>query len=362
MKASADVSTRTPTTSLRQNWRRAPLPVIVLLFALLCSVAAVAAMTGAAEIPFGRLMAALGWTQGEPSLAERDQLILWSVRFPRLVLAAIVGALLAGAGTVMQGLFRNPLADPALLGISGGAALAAAVTIVLGDKFAAALWPAIAALPIAAFFGALATTSILYRLARRDGRISIATFLLSGLAIAALANAGIGLLVFAADDRQLRDITFWMLGSLSGATWTKVAALMPSLLFVVLLAGYLARGLDVLVLGEAEAFYAGVNVERLKRLGIVLVAAATGAAVSVSGIIGFVGIVIPHLLRLAVGPTHRLLIPAAMLLGAALLLAADTLARTVVMPAELPIGIVTALVGVPFFLALLLRQRAIVGL
>ena len=202
---------------------------------------------------------------------------------------------------------------------------------------------------------------ILYRLATRSGRTSIATLLLAGIAIGALANAGIGFLVFLADDRQLRDITFWLLGSLGGATWGKVAAIAP---FVALMLGglpFIARGLDLIVLGEAEAFHMGVAVERLKRIAIVLVAASTGAAVSVAGVIGFVGIVVPHLLRLVIGPGHRLLLPAALCLGAILLLVADTFARVVAAPAELPIGIVTAAIGAPFFLSLLLRQRALVG-
>jgi iron complex transport system permease protein len=186
-------------------------------------------------------------------------------------------------------------------------------------------------------------------------------FLLAGLAIAALANAGLGLLVFLADDRQLRDINFWMLGSLSGATWTKAATIAPFLAGALVSVPFIARGLDVLVLGETEAFYSGIPVERLKRACIVLVAAVTGAAVSVSGVIGFVGIIVPHLIRLTIGPGHRWLLPAAMLFGASLLLIADTFARTLAAPAELPIGIVTAAIGAPFFLYLLLRQRFLLG-
>jgi iron complex transport system permease protein len=216
-------------------------------------------------------------------------------------------------------------------------------------------------LPVAAFGGALIATLVLYRIATREGRTSIAMFLLGGLAIAALANAGLGLLVFLADDRQLRDINFWMLGSLSGATWAKVGAIAPFLAGAVLALPFVSRGLDLLVLGETEAFHAGIEVERLKRVCVVLVAAAIGAAVSVAGVIGFVGIVVPHLLRLLIGPSHYLLLPAAVLLGAVLLVVADTFARTIAAPAELPIGIVTAVIGAPFFLYLLLRQRSLLG-
>jgi iron complex transport system permease protein len=216
-------------------------------------------------------------------------------------------------------------------------------------------------LPVAAFFGALAATWALYHIATRDDRTSIAIFLLGGLAIAALTNAGIGLLVFVADDRQLRDITFWLLGSLSGATWMKAAILVPFLLIMLAAIPLIARGLDLLALGEAEAFHMGIEVERLKRASILLVSAITGAAVAFAGVIGFVGIVVPHLLRLVIGPGHRLLLPASVCLGAALMLAADTCARTLAAPAEVPIGVLTALVGAPFFLGVLLRQRVLVG-
>jgi iron complex transport system permease protein len=271
--------------------------------------------------------------------------------------------MLAAAGAIMQGLFRNPLAEPGLVGVSAGAALAAASTIVLGDRILAAsgLILPFAALPIAAFAGALVTTALLYRIATREGRTSIATLLLAGLAIGALAQAAIGLLIFMADDRQLRDITFWTLGSLSGSTWDKAVTIAPFLAVLLLSLPFIANGLDLMVLGEAEAFHMGVAVERLKRAAIVLVAAAAGAAVAFAGIIGFVGIIVPHLLRLALGPGHRVLLPASLCFGAIMLLGADTFARVLVAPAELPIGVVTAILGAPFFLVLLLRQRALVG-
>ena len=346
--------------------RRRPVRMLALpaLLVVLAVAATVAATIGAAGIPLSRMIAAFGLASGDPSLVERDWLVLWSIRLPRIALAIIVGALLAACGAVMQGLFRNPLADPALVGVSGGAALAAAAMIVIGDRYVAALggsWP-IEALPLAAFAGALALTMILYRIAAYEGRTSIAMFLLGGLAIAALANAGLGLLVFLADDRQLRDINFWMLGSLSGATWPKVGAIAPFLAAAGCAVPLIARGLDLLVLGESEAFHAGIEVERLKRICLLLVAAAAGAAVSISGVIGFVGLVVPHLLRLLIGPAHHLLLPAAALLGAMLLVVADSIARTLAAPAELPIGIVTAVIGAPFFLYLLLRQRALLAL
>jgi iron complex transport system permease protein len=345
--------------------RRLPtVAVILCLMTLLLIATILAAAIGSAGIPLHRLAAVLGLAPADPANISRDQLILWSIRLPRIAVAAMVGGMLAASGAVMQGLFRNPLADPALVGVSGGAALAAATTIVVSDKFlqASAFAIPFEVLPVMALFGALIATALLYRLATREGRTSIAVFLLGGLAIAALANAAIGLLVFLADDRQLRDITFWMLGSLSGATWAKAAAILPFFLAAVAALPLIARGLDLLVLGEAEAYHSGIHVQRLKMFSILLIATAVGAAVAVSGVIGFVGIVVPHLLRLVVGPAHRMLLPASVILGAALMVGADILSRTLAAPAELPIGIVTAVVGAPFFLALLLRQRMLAGL
>ena len=339
-------------------------PVLLMLTLGLVLVGIAAASIGAAGIPLSRLPAALGLVApaADNTAHARDALVLWSIRIPRIVVTAMVGAMLAVAGAIMQGLFRNPLADPALVGVSSGGAFAAATAIVITDSawYIRSGLPHFDLLPIAAFVGSLATTSILYRIASRNGRTSVAIFLLSGIAIAALANAGIGLLVFVADDRQLRDITFWMLGSFAGSTWSKAALITPVMAAVLLASVLVGRQLDVLVLGEAEAFHSGVNVQRLKAICIVLISAMTGAAVAVAGVIGFVGIVVPHLLRLVVGPGHRLLLPASALFGAALVTGADTLARILAAPAEVPIGVLTAAIGAPFFLAILLRQRATV--
>lgn len=338
-------------------------PLLFPALAMLLIVVTLAAMAvGGAGIPLARIPAALGLAHPiDAAIAERDRLVLLSVRLPRIAMAVIVGALLASSGAIMQGLFRNPLADPALVGVSSGGALAAAATIVIGDRLTAQALP-FAVLPLAAFAGSLITTALLQRLASRGRATSIAIFLLAGLAIAALAGAGIGLLVFVADDRQLRDITFWMLGSLGGATWEKAALIAPFLAALFAAIPFIGRGLDFLVLGETEAFHMGVAVERLKRIAIVLIAAMTGAAVAFAGVVGFVGIVVPHLLRLVIGPGHRRLLPASAMFGATLLLAADTAARSIAAPAEVPIGVLTALFGAPFFLVLLLRQRGLAGL
>ena len=345
---------------------RPPAPLVYLvLIAGLIVIALLAATVGAAGIPLPRLAAALGLkiAAADPPMLARDELVLWSIRIPRIAIAGMIGGLLALSGAIMQGLFRNPLADPALVGVSSGGAFAAASAIVISDS----AWGAsfrflqLELLPVAAFVGSLLTTTLLYRIASRDGRTSVAVFLLAGLAIAAIANAGIGLLVFVADDRQLRDITFWLLGSLSGATWPKAATVAPVIALALLAIPLIARGLDVLVLGEAEAFHSGVDVERLKKISIVLISAMTGVAVSICGVVGFVGIVVPHLLRIVIGPGHRMLLPASVCLGAILLIGADTLARVLAAPAEVPIGILTAALGAPFFLFILLRQRKLIA-
>ncbi|MBR0875537.1 iron ABC transporter permease [Bradyrhizobium tropiciagri] len=366
MSAVAERSARADQRDAATSLRPAATLTILCLLAALAGAALIALTVGAAGIPLARLPAALGlWTDGATGpLLARDQLVVWSIRIPRIAAAAMVGALLAMSGAIMQGLFRNPLADPALVGVSSGGAFAAAAAIVFTDsRFGEHLYfMQHQLLPVAAFIGSLVTTVVLYAIASRGGRTSIAIFLLGGLALAAIANAGIGLLVFVADDRQLRDITFWLLGSLSGATWSKLTTLVPVLAIALIACVSVARGLDALVLGEAEAFHSGVDVERLKRISIVLVSAMTGVAVSICGVIGFVGIVVPHLLRLVIGPAHRLLLPASAILGAVLLVGADTVARSMVAPAEMPIGILTAAIGAPFFLIMLLRQRGLVAL
>ncbi|AHY44052.1 iron ABC transporter permease [Stutzerimonas decontaminans] len=290
---------------------------------------------------------------------EQAELVLAQIRLPRTLLGCAVGAVLALCGVAMQGLFRNPLADPGLVGVSSGAALGAAVAIV-GATFVPALpliWEPYV-LSAFAFTGGLGVTLLVYRLGRRDGQTHVATMLLSGIALTALAGAVVGLFTYLADDRTLRSLTFWNLGSLNGASY---ARLWPLLLITIAVALWLprrAKALNALLLGESEARHLGFDVERVKRELVVCTALGVGAAVAAAGLIGFIGLVVPHLMRLLVGPDHRLLLPASALAGASLLLLADVAARLVIAPAELPIGIVTALLGAPFFLYLLLRERA----
>lgn len=286
------------------------------------------------------------------------QLIVGQIRLPRTLLGLMVGAVLALTGVAMQGLFRNPLADPGLIGVSSGAALGAAVVIVGTARWftlPVAVEPYV--LSAAAFAGGLLVTALVYRLGRRDGQTQVATMLLAGVALTALSGAIIGLFTYLADDATLRALTFWNLGSLNGASY---ARLWPLLLVALGVACWLPRRADALnamLLGESEARHLGFDTERIKRELILCTALGVGAAVAAAGMIGFVGLVVPHLMRLLVGPDHRLLLPASALAGGALLLLADLAARLVVAPAEMPIGIVTALIGAPFFLYLLIRSR-----
>lgn len=299
------------------------------------------------------LEAALSDSVGSRAL---DANLILNIRLPRVVLGMEIGAALAISGALMQGLFRNPLADPALIGVSSGAGLAVAATIVLGGKHLLYFIDYAVALPTGAFLGGLASTIIIYGIATRQGRTSVATMLLAGVGFGAFCGALTGLLAYWSNDQQLRDLTFWSLGSLNGANWTKSATVAPVILPIAALSPILGRSLNALALGEAEAFHVGVRVQLIKTLAIGLVALAVGLSVANAGVIGFVGIVAPHTIRLLVGPDNRLLLPFAGLLGGALLVGADLVARTLVAPAELPLGVVTSAVGAPFFLWLLLTR------
>lgn len=325
--------------------RRAALATLV---TLLVASALWSLSRGAIDVPATEVVAAIvRWFGG--AAARGDDNVVLMLRVPRLLLAMLVGAALASGGATMQGLFRNPLADPGLIGVSAGAALGAVAAIVLGG--ASGSWR-VAAL---AFVGGLAATSLVYALGRRHA--GVANLLLAGVAVNAIAMAGVGLLTYMASENQLRDLTFWSLGSLGGASWKSLATIAPWIILPVACLPRAAQALNALLLGEGEATLLGFRPERLQPLLVGLVALAVGASVAFSGVIGFVGLVVPHLLRMIFGPDHRFLLPGSALGGAILLVAADALARTVVAPGELPIGVLTALVGGPFFLWQLLRRR-----
>jgi iron complex transport system permease protein len=323
------------------------------LSALLVGSVLLGAGIGAVRIPPGDVAAVLAGKLGlNVSVDQQTEAIVWAIRLPRVALAILVGGGLAIAGATLQAVFRNPLADPGLIGVASGASLGAVAAIVLGFSALGA-----STLPVAAFAGALIATLVVYAFARYEGRTEVVTLLLTGLAVNAIASAGIGYLVFRATDTQVRDAVFWTLGNLGGATWTTVLSALPFIALGVLVLPAFARELNVLVLGEREAGHVGIATERLRILLIAVVALTTGAAVAVAGIVAFVGLIVPHLVRLVAGPDNRIVLPASFLCGASLLVLADLAARTVVAPAELPLGVVTSLLGGPFFLWLLHRTR-----
>ncbi|NEI69970.1 iron chelate uptake ABC transporter family permease subunit [Rhizobium lusitanum] len=360
--AMAGLKQMSQTTARRREGDRTALAILVIAGLVLVSAVSFlfSITTGASNASVIDVIAGMVSGSAESTLSIRDRIVIFDIRLPRAVLGFLIGGGLAVSGAVMQGLFRNPLADPGLIGVSAGSSLGAVAMIVLGGGVLAPVVHVfgIFSLPIAAFIGGLATTVLLYKVATRHGQTSIATMLLAGIALGSLALAATGILIYMADDRQLRDLTFWSMGSLAGSTWSKVTGAGPIIILSLLPLPFMARGLNALTLGEAAAFHMGIAVQRLKNIAIVSVAAAVGASVAVSGGIGFVGIVVPHILRMVIGPDHRFLLPASALLGGSLLMIADVVARTIVSPAELPIGILTAGVGGPFFLWMLLRQRS----
>ncbi|WGY45441.1 iron ABC transporter permease [Vibrio sp. ABG19] len=291
-------------------------------------------------------------------VANHVQMVIHQIRFPRTVLCMLVGAILALCGTVMQGLFRNPLAEPGIIGVSAGAMLGAAIAIVmLANLSSSPTWLNTLGLPLFAFVGGALTTILVYRLGTSSLGTSVTMMLLAGVAISALSGAGVGYLNFVADDQMLRDLSLWSMGSFAAASWPNIALCAVTLLLLFSYASRHTLALNALLLGESEARHLGIEVERLKRNMIVLSALGVGVTVSAVGMIGFVGLVVPHLGRMLVGPDHRNLVPVSALLGALLLTIADMVSRQIIAPAELPIGIVTALIGAPFFLYLLFQQK-----
>lgn len=337
--------------------RRVPVGVLFpgLVGALVLAVI-LAAGLGAYGIPPGEVVSSIlrkvGVLGGQPADALADQ-VLWEIRFPRVVLTALVGACLGCAGAAMQGSFSNPLAEPGLVGISSGAVLGAALQIVLGVHFLGS-WT----ISLFAFFGGLVTVLVVYSTSREGGRTEVVTLVLTGIAVNAFTGAVIGLVTYFSDDAELRSITFWNLGSMAAATWDKVLVITPVAVLGLTAAMLCAPKLDLLALGEREARHLGVDVERLRIVVLTTVALLAAASVAVSGVVLFVGLVVPHLVRMLAGPGHRVLLPASALGGAVILVFADLAARTLASPAEIPLGVLTSLVGSPFFFWLLRRTRA----
>ncbi|WBB61474.1 iron ABC transporter permease [Streptomyces sp. WMMC500] len=349
------LANRAPSKTAAPAVARGRAGVLTLALALaLLAAAVLAAGVGAYHLSPGDVLSSAAHRMGlgGDGLGRVGESVLWNVRLPRVVLALLVGASLGCAGALMQGVFGNPLAEPGVIGISMGAAVGAVAAIALGiDVFGN--WTVSAF----AFLSGLATVLLVYALSRSGGRTEVVTLILTGIAVNAFGGALIGLFIFFADNAQVTQITFWQLGSLSQATWPKVLAVLPCAAVGLVVAPLYARKLDLLALGERPARHLGVDVERLRIALVLVVALLTAAAVAVAGVITFVGLLVPHLLRMAAGPGHRFLVPGSALGGALVLVVADLAARTVAEPAELPLGVLTALVGSPFFFWLLRRTR-----
>jgi iron complex transport system permease protein len=336
--------------------------ILLILTVVLVLTMVISSCVGAVQISFSELISIIAYHTGlseHQNFEAQQAAVFLNLRLPRVLLGVLIGAALGVSGAAIQGLFRNPLAEPGLIGISSGATLFAVIMIVLEAKIFKELTGVIGfyALSLASFIGAGLTTMLVYRIAMRNGKTIITTLLLGGIAINALAGAFIGLLTYMATDAQLRNITFWSLGSLGGASWPTVTTLLPFVLIPVFGLPFLAKSLNALALGESQAMHMGVNVKVVKRIIIAMATMAVGASVAVAGMIAFIGLIIPHILRMTFTADHRLVVPGAALLGAALLTIADLIARTVVAPAELPIGILTAMIGAPVFIYIIITER-----
>lgn len=339
--------------------KRAAVVLVMLALALLASMLIACAFGAVSIAPVDIVKMTLNklpLVEFQPTWQPTDEVIVFQIRMLRVVAGALVGAALATAGVLFQGLLRNPLADPYIIGTSGGAALGAVLAMIapVGLAFAG-----MGLVPIAAFCGALLTVMVVYNIARVGGRTPVVSMVLAGFVVSAMLVAVMSLLIILSDMLQLKlhSVFFFLMGSISAQEWSQIAVIAPFILGGIVAARFFALHLNAFALGEEGAAYLGINVEREKVLILALASLLTACAVSLSGLIGFVGLVIPHAVRLALGPDHRLLLPASALAGAAFLVIADILARSLLAPSEIPVGIFTALVGAPFFIYLLRRNR-----
>lgn len=335
--------------------RLLPGPVLMALILIALAAIFLSLSLGAVALPITTIPRLIFFPESQDaSLAA----VLTSIRLPRIVLGVTVGIALSLAGCLMQTLFRNPLAEPGLLGVSTGAALAAIIVIIFGNALAKSMIGGLGPylLPCAAFFGALLAMAATLWLGKQRKSGGIARLLLAGIAVNALCSALMGLFIYIADDQQVRQLTFWTLGSLGGATWATVLPVLTITLLSAVVALHHPTALNLLLLGDAEARQLGIDVVKLKTIMVITSALLVGASVAITGIIGFVGLVVPHLTRLLVGPDHRILLPSACILGISLVVGADLSARLVIIPSELPIGLITGALGGPFLLWLMHRQ------
>lgn len=326
---------------------------IPFLCCLVVIVSLIGLQIGAIPMSWSQLIKVFSYNQ-ENNLADA---VIWQIRLPRLVLCVIVGAGLGACGAAMQAIFRNPLADPGLIGVAGGAALGAVSIIVLGSSLLVDFSDifAIYAVPVGAFLGALLVCGFIYRLSSHGGEFTIVSLLLAGIAVNAIVGSLIGLLTLISNDQQLRDLTFWSMGSLAGNSWKMITPVAIVIILTCLALLKFSLPLNLYLLGEQQAKHLGLDVVKLKKQVFLCTALCLGAAVSITGVIGFVGFIVPHVVRLLIGPDHRYLMPASMLLGGILLSVADLFARTLILPAELPIGLLTSAIGGPFFLLMLFK-------
>ena len=346
IEGSAPLDAGSSATGLRRNLVLA----VALVGAVLLSFRFGAYEMGVGDV-LNAVLKAASTVFGQAELTIEEQIFL-QIRLPRVLLGALAGAGLGLAGALTQAVFRNPLASPSVIGVTGGAAAGAALAILIGAP-AYGAW----AVPAAGFLAALLTTSLVYRFALLGGRMEIVSLLLAGIAVNAMTSAVVNLVKELSDQSQLQSVVFWLLGSASGATWPKIGAMLSIMLPGLVLPFFFARALNIMALGDGEARDLGVNVRRVRLLVVVSIALAAGSAVSICGIIPFVGLIAPHIMRSIVGPNHRALLPASLVGGAILVIAADSLARTAVAPAQLALGLPTSLLGGPFFLYLIYRTR-----
>lgn len=326
---------------------------IITLFVIFLIIAGISLFFGAVFISPGEMGAVfLSKILGYLGIEDKIDFIVWQIRMPRIVLGALIGLMLAVSGTILQGVLRNPLADPFILGVSAGGAVGAALSFALGIEF---IFFGFSSTPVLAFLFASVAVFFVYNLSRVGGRASPETLILAGVALSAFAAAILALIVIFGGNIQ--SIYFWLLGSLSGAGWGEVVTLLPYALVGFLVAYFYSNDLNALLLGEEMAKTLGIEVEKVRAFLLIIASLLAAATVSVAGIIGFVGLIIPHFVRLIVGPNHRFLIPLSAISGMIILVSADALARVVMAPSEIPIGVMMAIIGSPFFLYLLRRRR-----
>jgi iron complex transport system permease protein len=332
------------------------------LAAALLAVIALSLALGAMPIPLKDVLLIVAQKAGlyrHTPTDEQYEIVIQVIRLPRVLLGVLVGAALGISGAAIQGIFRNPLAEPALLGISAGASLVSAAIIALeaGALVAISQWMGQYLLIAGAFAGAGLAALLIYQLSKSNGQPHVTTMMLAGIAINALASAITGLITYLSNEQQLRSITFWLLGSLAGASWETVLCVSPFIVTSVVLLSLHGKSLNAFSLGEAQAGQLGIRANRVKRTIVILCTLAVGPAVAVSGVIGFVGLLVPHIIRLPGGVDNRYVLPASAILGALVLITADLVARLARPPQELPIGVVTALLGAPIFLYILLKDK-----